>query len=99
MAEVFTDADLSVVPTSGVCLESLACGTFVAAGTYCDNQEYVYSDYVRNNLIYPLGDMSKIKADKLNLDEIEVAFQKLQRLSEIKKTPQNYVEIFNRLFK
>jgi len=99
VANVFSSADLSVVPTSSVCLESLACGTFVAAGTYCDNQKLVYLEYIKNNLIFPLGDMTVCKAEKLNLDEIESRFRILSRLDFIKKTPLRYVELFNKLIR
>lgn len=99
IVDVFIKADLAVVPTSGVCLESLACGTFVAAGTYCDNQKSVYFDYLKNNLIYPLGDMSKCFADNLILSKIEDSFNSINRLDTIKQTPHNFVTLFNRLFK
>lgn len=99
IASVFASADLSVVPTSSVCLESLACGTFVAAGTYCDNQKLVYLEYLKNNLIFPLGDMTVCKAEKLNLDEIESKFCMLSRLDNIKETPLRYVELFNNLIR
>ena len=39
------EADLAIVPSSGILLESLAAGCRIISGMYTDNQQFIYSAY------------------------------------------------------
>lgn len=93
----FESADLAIVSTSGVCLEALACGAIVASGTYMDNQEKIYKNYVQNKLIFPLGNMCQDQTSKLVLADIESMIPNIERLTSIKLTPANYINLFKSL--
>lgn len=75
MSDIFRQSTVAFLSTSTVCLEALSQQLPVAAGYYIDNQKEVYTEYVDNNLIYPLGNLLKLDIDNLEyhfiLDKIK----------------------------
>lgn len=66
VSDVFRQSTVAFLSTSTVCLEALSQQLPVAAGYYVDNQKEVYTEYVDNNLIYPLGNLLKLDIDNLD---------------------------------
>lgn len=62
-----------------------------------DNQEKIYKNYVQNKLIFPLGNMCQDQTSKLVLADIESMIPNIERLTSIKLTPANYINLFKSL--
>lgn len=50
-------AEYALVPSSSVCIETLACKCKIASGYYVDNQRGFYNFFVQSHRIYPLGNL------------------------------------------
>jgi UDP-2,4-diacetamido-2,4,6-trideoxy-beta-L-altropyranose hydrolase len=59
VAELFRSAGNVVCSASSVCYEALSCGCNVHAGYYVDNQVDFYNNLITQDLILPLGNLSK----------------------------------------
>src|SRR5690606_16140092 len=58
MAELISESDIAVVPSSGVLMEALAVGNHIVAGMYVENQKLLYEYYKKVNAIYSAVDFS-----------------------------------------
>lgn len=58
MAELISQSDIAVVPSSGVLMEALAVGNHIVAGMYVENQKLLYEHYKNVDAIYSAGDFS-----------------------------------------
>lgn len=94
MADVLTNSDLAVLPTSSVCLEALACGTPIAAGFYVDNQMSIYDEYLARNLIYPLGDLRNFEEELFDLDRMSRFAISNQISVSMSMVSVNYMHLF-----
>lgn len=55
MAELFGEADVAIVPASGILYEALAMQTKTISGMYVDNQEYMYSGFKKLDAFIDAG--------------------------------------------
>lgn len=98
MVNMLTISDLAILPTSGVCLEALACGTPIAAGFFVDNQMKIYDEYLARNLIYPLGDLRSFNREHFDLDNMR-RFAILNHVSvPMSSVSTNYIRLFGNSF-
>jgi UDP-2,4-diacetamido-2,4,6-trideoxy-beta-L-altropyranose hydrolase len=68
MVAVMLEADLAIVPASGILFEALAIGCIAVSGYYVDNQFLVYQNFKKTNTI--------IDAEKFEVDSIKTAVDK-----------------------
>lgn len=59
MSEMMSEADLAIVPSSGILLEALASGCKIISGMTADNQKYVYLNYLNSGYFTDAKDFSK----------------------------------------
>jgi len=69
LVEMMNDADLIIVPASGILLEALLTDAVVISGIYADNQRLMYRGFVENKSIIPAETFEK-KRMKQILKEI-----------------------------
>lgn len=55
MAQQFEQADVAIVPASGILLEALAAGCVVVSGQYTPNQQYIYEAYRQQGAFVDAG--------------------------------------------
>lgn len=58
IAEILTDADLAILPSSSILKEAIACGTQCITGYFVDNQILSYNSFVAANLAVGVGDFT-----------------------------------------
>ncbi len=51
MLAVMLEAEIAIVPASGILLESLAVGCVVMSGIYIENQRFIYDNLIKSNSI------------------------------------------------
>jgi UDP-2,4-diacetamido-2,4,6-trideoxy-beta-L-altropyranose hydrolase len=64
MIEAMSDAELAIVPASGVLFEALAAGCNVISGTAAENQKYVYEHLKNSKLFVDAGKFSRVKLNE-----------------------------------
>lgn len=95
VANVFLKSDLAILPTSGVCLEAIACGTPVVAGYFVDNQEDIFKEYSKRDYIIPLGDLRNCSIDAINWNNIFAAVSSCSILPTMSSVSSNYIRLFS----
>ena len=55
MLKTMLEADLAILPASGILLEALAAGCRVISGRYAENQKLVYENYKNAGLFFDAG--------------------------------------------
>ncbi|MEP6616495.1 MAG: UDP-2,4-diacetamido-2,4,6-trideoxy-beta-L-altropyranose hydrolase [Ginsengibacter sp.] len=60
MFKMMAEADLAIVPASGMLFEAIACGCFIASGCYLDNQRAIYQGFKKMNAFFDLTDFSEL---------------------------------------
>jgi UDP-2,4-diacetamido-2,4,6-trideoxy-beta-L-altropyranose hydrolase len=58
MLNAMLEAELAIVPASGILLEILASGCITISGVYIDNQKYLYTNFLFNKLIIAASDFN-----------------------------------------
>jgi UDP-2,4-diacetamido-2,4,6-trideoxy-beta-L-altropyranose hydrolase len=100
MAHLFQDCDLAVLPTSGVCLEALACGLPVIGGFFVDNQKDACVQFVKDNTIVGIGNLQKNLTQKYLPAAVDMALKgkstKFDR-SVFSEVPAKYIKLFEEL--
>jgi len=56
---LFQEAELAIVPASGILLEALASKCIIISGIYVENQKFIYSSYRQANCIIDAFDFSQ----------------------------------------
>jgi UDP-2,4-diacetamido-2,4,6-trideoxy-beta-L-altropyranose hydrolase len=64
MLNCLLDADLAIVPSSGILYETLATGTPAIIGMYTENQKLIYDYFVSKEYIFDGKDLSKVEIEK-----------------------------------
>jgi RimJ/RimL family protein N-acetyltransferase len=59
MADLMAEADVAIVPASGILLEALASGCKVVSGMYSDNQKFLFDEYKSLKAFYSAEDFSQ----------------------------------------
>lgn len=75
---------LTICPASTIAMEACCIGTGLLCGTYVENQLGLYNQLLKNECIYPLGDLIDISAE-----ELEEAINSNLDLSKISRLIQN----------
>jgi UDP-2,4-diacetamido-2,4,6-trideoxy-beta-L-altropyranose hydrolase len=93
MAALMNEADVAIVPASGILFEVLATGTTAISGMYTDNQKNVYSGFKKMNAF--------IDAGTFQVQQIEKA---IKNLGDFKnptiidgKSPERLLKLFQSL--
>jgi UDP-2,4-diacetamido-2,4,6-trideoxy-beta-L-altropyranose hydrolase len=76
MVIAMSEAEIAIVPASGILFEAIASGCQVVTGTYAENQLLVYRNFLLSNLVVPAGNFE--------LDETRKAIKKA-----LKSSPPN----------
>jgi UDP-2,4-diacetamido-2,4,6-trideoxy-beta-L-altropyranose hydrolase len=58
MLNSMLDAQLAIVPSSGILLEAISAGCIIITGIASDNQKFVYLNYTRNTNAFDAADFS-----------------------------------------
>jgi len=58
MIDAMTEAEIAIIPASGILFEALALGGKIISGIYVDNQKFVYANFLLMNLITGAGDFT-----------------------------------------
>lgn len=95
LVELFHNVDLSILPTSTICLEALACNALVAAGYFVDNQAEVYKEYTSKHLILSLGNLRDKNIEMLSLDQLLRNSSRLIELDSFGEIPLKYKNLFS----
>lgn len=67
MADLMSQSQYAILPSSSVCIEALACGCKVAAGYFVVNQQPYHDEWTRNHYIIGLGCIAdKIESSTIN---------------------------------
>ncbi len=72
MLNAIMEAELAIVPASGILFEVMAIGCIIISGSYINNQKIVYRNFKKENLIIGVSDFTKQKiknALKLSLNK------------------------------
>jgi len=97
IADLFSSADVAILPASTMMNEAMACGTRIIGGFYVRNQEYDYYAFLKENLIYGIGDYS----DEDSVDRICKALRRIHEKTLINtitpETPHIMVDLFKTL--
>ena len=80
MLNSMLESDLAIVPARGILFEALASGCRLISGIYADNQKFVFTNFVLNNLIFNASDFNSIDT-KIAIENALVS--KYQSKSEI----------------
>ncbi len=64
MLNAMLEAELAIVPASGILLEALAAGCVVISGKSVDNQNYMYENVRSENLFSDAGNFGEAKLSK-----------------------------------
>lgn len=97
MLETMLEADLAILPASGILLEALATGCMVISGRYVENQKLVYENYKNAGLF--------IDADKFGPDKIRKAINhgltqsRPERIVIEGNTKERIIKIFKEMLK
>jgi UDP-2,4-diacetamido-2,4,6-trideoxy-beta-L-altropyranose hydrolase len=59
MANLISEAQLAIVPASGILQEVMAIGCRIISGMYAENQKYIFDDYKNLGAFESAGDFSK----------------------------------------
>jgi len=59
MSNAMCEADLAILPASGVLFEALSTGCLVISGQYTINQKLVYENFKKNGLFYDAGNFEE----------------------------------------
>ena len=96
IVDLFLSVDVAVLPASTMMNEALACGTQIIGGYYVDNQEYDYYMFLKEKLIWGVGDYTDSRAFPLvskYLDNL-ICQNAIQITSDI---PKRFVHLFKSL--
>ncbi|MBN2669472.1 MAG: UDP-2,4-diacetamido-2,4,6-trideoxy-beta-L-altropyranose hydrolase [Bacteroidales bacterium] len=102
MLKLMQVSNLAIVPSSNILFELLAVKTKILSGYYVENQKYIYDSFLKRNVIFPLGDLTKINVESLKLSILEsiksdnsiIDRQAQLFTSDVKK---NYIELIKTL--
>jgi len=100
MAHLFQDCDLAVLPTSGVCLEAIACGLPVIGGFFVDNQKDACVQFVKDNTIVGIGNLQKNLTQKYLSAAVDMVIKKKVTKfdrSVFSAIPEAYIKLFGEL--
>lgn len=96
MSDLLLMSEYAILPCSSICIEALSRGCKVCAGYYVDNQEDFYRNLAIQYLIYPLGNMLKIKDVRHSFSNLFISsFPTCVNMENIK---WNYLKLFNSLY-
>jgi len=95
MLNSIMEAELAIVPASGILFEVMATGCKIISGSYINNQNYVYQNLKKENLIIGIPDFTKQKIKKALTISLN---KKTNSPSHIDGNSQNrLLKIFNTL--
>lgn len=77
--EQMRNADMAIVPSSTMLLETLATGTIAVTGYYMNNQKLIYEGFLKLGWITGLGDLNKLTPENLT-DKMEILLADGQHL-------------------
>ena len=90
MAQLMFNANVALVPASGILFEALATGNKVISGMYVDNQKSIYTGFKNLNAIIDVVDFSE--------KEIEKGFRKIRSFENPNvidgKSPERFQKLF-----
>jgi UDP-2,4-diacetamido-2,4,6-trideoxy-beta-L-altropyranose hydrolase len=72
MLTTMLEAELAIVPASGIIFEVLAAGCLVVSGYYIDNQLAIYNGFKAINSIIDIGQFSELKKELRKVDLTKV---------------------------
>ncbi len=96
MASLMQESEYALLPTSGVCMEALACGCKVLGGYYVDNQKEFYRYLKTNKIIYPLGNLNNVNGTFIDAFHNVKQFILPKKL-RTEKIRTRYISIFKQL--
>lgn len=96
MASLMQESEYALLPTSGVCMEALACGCKVLGGYYVDNQKEFYRYLKTNRIIYPLGDLNNVNGTFIDAFHNAAQFIPTEKL-RTENIRTRYISIFKQL--
>ena len=104
MLEAFHNADLGIVPASGLLYEAMACSLPIISGYTASNQNKIHEGGKKRNVFFDIGDM---KESTSNLGKIihqleAIHLHKMQKQQQKLingRSPDNYCRLFKTLVK